>query len=283
MRILPGFLLLAGLLGESPEIRKRAEQLYQRTDYKGSLQVLAGDSAPTAAGYALAGKNYFKLGDYKKAAEFFEKALSSSPNSSDYELWLGRTFGRRAETGNWVLAPGNASKARKCFEKAVELDPHNAEAMNDLFDFYLNAPEFLGGGMDKAEAIARRIANERPAESHFELAQLADRRKQHAEAEAHLRQAMDAAPGQVGRVLDLARYLAKQGRFEEGEALFARANTLAPNDPRVIFAEAKTYIDAGRDIEKARRLLRQYLASDLTPDDTPKQVAEKLLRQVSGG
>ena len=52
------------------------------------------------------------------------------------------------------MAPGHASKAHRYFEKAVELDPKNLEAMNDLFEYYLEAPGFLGGGFDKAQALA---------------------------------------------------------------------------------------------------------------------------------
>ncbi len=192
-------------------------------------------------------------------------------------------MGKRAETGGWLMAAPNASRARQHFEKAAALDPHNSEALNDLFDYYLNAPEILGGGLDKAETIAHKIATERPAESHFELAQIAEHRKQFSEAESHLRRAMELAPQQVGRVLDLARYLAKHGRVAESDALFVQASQLGPNDSRVEFARAKTYIEQRRNLEQARKLLRQYLQSNLTPDDPPKATAEKLLHQANGG
>jgi Flp pilus assembly protein TadD len=79
----------------------------------------------------------------------------------------------------------------------------------------------MGGGTDKAAAIARSIANERPAESEFEEAQLADRRKDYAAEEAHLRRAMEFAPAEPGRVIDLARHLAKRGPVQESDQLFA--------------------------------------------------------------
>ena len=121
---------------------RRASALYQHTAYEDSLHVLAEDPTPDSAVYLLSGKNYFMLGDYKRATEFFEKALALSPGNSDYELWLGRAWGRRAETSGWLMAGMHASKARQCFEKAVALDPHNREAKNDLFDFYLERARF---------------------------------------------------------------------------------------------------------------------------------------------
>jgi Flp pilus assembly protein TadD len=282
MRLLSCVLLLVAAAWASPDVVRRAGALYQRTDYTGSLHVLEQDPLPDAAGYLLSGKNYFMSGDYKKATEFFEKALAISPANSEYELWLGRAWGRRAETGGWLIAASHASKARQCFEKAVALDPGNREAKNDLFTFYLNAPGFMGGGMDKAEAAARSIAQERPAQYEFEEAQIADKRKDYPAAEAHLRRAMELAPTEPGRVLDLARYLAKRGRLNESDLLFGQAGKMFPGQPRVAFTEAMVDIENNRSMEKARTLLEEYLHASLTPDDPPRQEAEKLLRRVGG-
>jgi len=284
MRVIGGLLLIAVAAGASSDIVGRATELYQRTEYASSLRVLAGDPKPDAADYFLTGKNYFMSGDYKKATDFFEKALAISPagfspSRSEFELWLGRTWGRRAENGGWLMAAPYASKARQYFEKAVALDPRNHEAKNDLFEFYLNAPGFMGGGTDKAEAAARSIAGERPAEYEHEEAQLADRRKDYAAAEAHLRRAVELAPGEPGRVVDLARYLATRGKVEESDALFERARKMAPGLPMVAFAIARADIENHRRLEQARRLLEEYLNASLTPDDPPRQEAEKLLRR----
>jgi tetratricopeptide (TPR) repeat protein len=260
---------------------KRGEELYQTTDYKESLAVLHAIHSPNAAVYNLIGRDYFMLGEYKHATDAFQKAYAQEPGNSEYAHWLGRAFGRRAETSNPFLAPSQASKARQYFEQSVALDPSNEEALNDLFDYYLQAPGFLGGGYDKAEKVARMIAERNPAEGHFAQAQLADKRKQFDTAEQQLRHAMELAPRQVGRVLDLAKYLAKRGRIQESEAAFDKANQLAPNSPKVFFARAHTYIQEKRNLDKAKELLIKYLQSDLTPDDPPREQAEKLLKQVS--
>ena len=282
MRVLSGFLFLVVAYGASPDVVRQASALYDSTEYENSLHVLSEDPSPDAATYLLSGKNYFMIGDYRKATEFFEKAVAISPNNSDYELWLGRAWGRRAETSGWLTGPMHASKARPSFERAVALDPKNHEAKNDLFDFYLNAPGFLGGGLEKAAALAKTIANERPPEYEFEEAQLADRRKDYIAAEAHLRRAMELAPTQAGRVLDLARYVAKRGRLAESDALFEQARKLAPSLLRVAFAQARVDIENHRNLDQARKLLQQYLHASLTPDDPPRQEAEKLLRRAGG-
>jgi tetratricopeptide (TPR) repeat protein len=281
MRVFALLLLtVPGLLGQDP--LSKADELYRRTDYKASLALVRETSQTGGEAYCLMGKNYFMLGEYKKATEVFEKALATQPANSEYAHWLGRSFGRRAETSSPFLAPMHASKARAYFEKAVALDPGNEEALNDLFDYYLEAPGFLGGGYEKAEEIAKRIAERNPAEGHFAQAQLADKRRQFDTAEAQLRRAIELAPRQVGRVLDLARYLAKHGRISESEAAFDKAEQLAPDAPKVSFARARTYVEQKRNLDKARALLNQYLRSNLTPDDPPREQAEKLLKEVSG-
>jgi len=261
---------------------KRAEALYLQTDYRASLSLLRETGRATGAVYCLEGKNYFMLGDFKKATDVFEKALTADPANSEYAHWLGRSYGRRAETSNMLSAPHYASKARQYFEKAVALDPDNGEALNDLFDYYLEAPGFLGGGYDKAEQLAKRIAQHNEAEGHFAQAQLADRRKQFDTAEEQLRRAMELAPRQVGRVLDLAKYLAKHGRIQESEAAFDRAERLAPNSPQVAFIRAHVYVEQKRNLDKARALLEKYIQSPLTPDDPSREQAEKLLHQIEG-
>jgi Flp pilus assembly protein TadD len=164
----------------------------------------------------------------------------------------------------------------------VTLSPHYNEALNDLFAYYLEAPGFLGGGVDKAEAIALRIAERSPAEYHFAESQLAEKRKDYPAAEQHLRHSIDQAPREVGRVIDLATFLARRGRLEESDRAFDQAEKLAPGDPRIAFARAKTNVEHKRSIDEARRLLKRYLESTITPDDPPKQSAEKLLQQAQG-
>jgi tetratricopeptide (TPR) repeat protein len=276
MRFLICFLSFTAIATASPDIVTRASGLYQHTDYESALRILTQDPAPDSPNYLLRGKTYFMMGDFRKAVDAFEKI---SPATSESALWLGRTWGRRAESST-LMAAIYAPRARQFFEKALALDPKNREAKNDLFDYYLNAPGFMGGGSDKAEALAKSIEAERPAEYEFEEAQIAEKHNDAAAAEAHLRRAMEIAPKEPGRIVDVARFVAKQGRLEESDKLFTEARALAPEKPSVIFAQARTDMENHRNLDEARRLLQTYIQATLTPDDPPRQEAEKLLKRA---
>ena len=262
---------------------ERARKLYSGTDYPAVLQLLNPVANKTPEIYALIGQARFMSGEYKKAAESFEKALAEEPRNSNYLHWLGRAYGRQAESASMLTAPGLAVKARQAFEKAVAADPSNKEAVNDLFQYYLDAPGFLGGGLNRAEQLVAQIARIDEAEGHFATAQLAVKRKDFNSAEQQLRRAMDLAPRQVGRVLDLAKFLARHGRVGESDQVFAQAAKLAPNSPQVLYDRAAFYIKQKRNLDQAAALLEKYLHSPLTPDNVPREKALELLKQANGG
>ena len=259
-----------------------AEKLYRETRYEASLKLLRALPEKDARAYSLIGLNEYMLGDFKKSSEAYERAVEADPTNSEYEHWLGRAYGKRAETSSPFTAPGLASKARQHFEKAVALNPRNGEAANDMFEYYLEAPGFLGGGLDKASRMAERIGQLNTAEGYWAQARIAERRKDYGMAEDRLRRAMEAAPKQVGRVVDLARFLSKRGRIEESEETFQEAERIAPNNPKLLYERAETYIQARRNMEMARALLKRYLSATLSPDDPPRHDAEKLLKQAGG-
>ena len=274
-----GFACLAWAAG--PDL-DRAHKLYNLTEFQQSLEVLQAIPNKDGAVYELMGRNYYGQGEFKKATEVLEKALALQPGNSDFSLWLGRSYGRRAETSSMITAPGLANKARQFFEKATQLNPENLEAQSDLFEYYLEAPGFLGGGSDKASATASRIARISPAEGHWAQAKLAEKRKEFSKAEEQLRRAFEVAPHQIGRLIDLAHLFTKQGRYHEADLSLAKAEQIAPDSPKLLFAKADLYIQGKRNLDVARKLLERYLSITLTPEDPPRAAAEKLLKQVQG-
>ena len=274
------FLLANGLLAAGPG--ERATDLYSRSDYADAVALL--QQAPAnAANLELLGQCYFMLGDFRKATDRLERAAALNPADSMIETWLGRAWGRRAESAFPLAAIGYAAKTRDAFERAVRMDPANAEALGDLFDFYMEAPRMIGGGLDKAEALLPRYARYDPLGYYVARAKVDETKQEFASAEASFRHAVEMAPRKIPIVLNLAQFLARRGRYDEAENVFRQAVSMAPDAPRVFFARADTYIKCRRNVEQARELLRKYLAANnLSPEDPPRWEAQKLLRKAEG-
>src|ERR1700691_5586374 len=100
-------LLLAACLFAAPAPEfERARELYQRTEYQASLNLLlplARRLGNDGAGeLQLIGQDYFMLGEYKKSADAFDRALVLALGSASQQLymWAGRAYGRRAESSS---------------------------------------------------------------------------------------------------------------------------------------------------------------------------------------
>ena len=273
--------LLTGLAWAG-DATDRARELYRKTDYADAISVLKqGDS--DAQSLELLGQCYYQLGDFKKAADALEKAATFAPSDSMIQTWLGRALGERAATSFPFAAAAHARKAREAFEKAVRLDPSNALAMSDLFDFYMQAPGFMGGGIEKARDLIPKLAPLDPLASHLAQAKVDEEKKQFAAAETELRAAIPLAPDKLDPVLELAQFLARRNQHEESDRFFQQAASTAPDDPRILFARAESLIKGKRNVAEARDLLKQYLAAKgLTPDDPPRWEALRLLKKAEG-
>ncbi len=278
MRLLAG-LILAVVARAS--VYEQALSRYNHTDYKGAVSLLR-QSPEDARSLELLGRCYLMDAEYKAATGILEKAAALEPNNSMTLTWLARAYGHRAETSSPITALPFALKSRETFERAVQLDAHNSEAVNDLFEFYIQAPGVIGGGVDKARGLIPLIAKNDPAEAYFAEARIAQKKQDYSSAEAQLRKAVQLAPHSVGRLIDLARILSKQGRYEESDKTFAQAEAVAPAAPKILYARAECYIQSKRNVEQARDLLKRYLAQDLTPDDPTRASATRLLKQSEG-
>jgi len=103
------------------------------------------------------GKRYYTNSDFESAVQAFRKAVESVPDSSVYHHWLGKSYGRLAESSGIFTAYTLSKKTREEFELAVKLDETNRDALADLIQYYQRAPSFLGGGQEKAKKLRLRL------------------------------------------------------------------------------------------------------------------------------
>jgi tetratricopeptide (TPR) repeat protein len=223
---------------------------------------------------------YFAVEDWDRAMAACEKAVALAPNNSGYHLWLGRTYGEKADASSFFTAAGLAKKVRNEFERAVELDPNNVDARTDLAEFYLEAPGIVGGGQDKARAQAAKLATLDSAKAHWINGRIAEKKKDLATAEQEYRAAIQADSGSADTWLNLASFYRHTGRLDEMEKAISHASSAPAKEPVVLMDAAETLVRAGRNFPGAIQLLRRYLASSSTVEEAPTFKAHYLLGTI---
>ena len=244
-----------------------------------TLSTKLSTSPNDAASHNLLCRAYFAVGNWDTAISECEKAVSLQPDNGEYHLWLGRTYGEKADASNFLSAAGLAKKVRTQFERAVQLDPNNVAARTDLAEFYLEAPGIVGGGQDKARAQANMVAKLNPAKAHWIQGRLAEKNKDASAAEQEYRAAIEASHGGANAWLNLALFYRKAGRLDEMHDALKKAATAPLDQPEVLVDAASTLLRANRDLPFATQLVRRYLASS-TVEQAPPFKAHYLLGTI---
>jgi tetratricopeptide (TPR) repeat protein len=245
------------------------------TTLSGKLNAVPND----AASHNLLCRAYFAVANWDRAISACERAVSLEPNSSEYHLWLGRTYGEKADASNFLTAAGLAKKVHNEFERAVQLDPNNVAARTDLAEFYLEAPGIVGGGQDKARAQAVAVAKLNPAKAHWIQGRIAEKNKDLSTAEREYRAAIDASHGGANAWLNLALFYRKADRLDEMQDALKKAAAAPMDQPEVLVDAASTLLRANRDLSFATELVRRYLSST-TVEQAPPFKAHYLLGTI---
>ncbi len=213
------------------------------------------------------GKALLKVGKWDDAVRQVEKAVERERTNAVHYLWLGRACGGRASHSNLFTAPGWAKRVLKAFKTAEELDPCNLDVRFDLMDYYLNAPGFLGGGHDKAEAEAAAIAKLNPSAGYTARALIFEKDKNWDQALTSWEDAATAFPSDADAFVDLADFQLRRNDFGGAETNARKALSLKPGLPRakLIIAAADTRL--GKDLEQAENTLKNLAEGPLTDND----------------
>ncbi len=197
-----------------------------------------------------------------------EAAVSAAPGNASYQLWLGRAYGLKAGRVSAFSAFGLAKKSRAAMEKAVQLDPHNADAISDLGDFCVEAPGIVGGGIDKANGLAQRLLAINPARGHRLLGEIAEKQKNYPQALKEFTAAATGAHAAAGYV-DIGSYYKRRG--DKAQVMAAVKNAVAADKARdySVADAAGLLVETGQASKMAQQLYRSYLDGPSRSEDAP--------------
>ncbi len=204
-----------------------AHEAYEASDYAKAARLLqlALEQHPRDAEiHLLLAKTYYESQRYDAAVDSAEKAVALDPQSSLYHEWLGKVYGEKASHASMFSALSLAKKARKEFEKAVELDEKNFSA-----------------------------------EGHYAAGNCRRQKKDFTAADAEFAQALELHPKSIELLYDIGDYAMKQSQAETLAIVAEQGETIAPSDPRALFYRAVSLIIKDERPDDSERLLNQYL------------------------
>jgi tetratricopeptide (TPR) repeat protein len=247
------------------------------------LSNLPSSGPGLAMGHNLICRVRYSLAQWDAAAAECEQAAQLDPQNSDFHLWLGRALGEKASRASFLTAFSLAKRTRAEFEEAVRLNPRNAEAMADLGDFYRQAPSVVGGGIDKAEAIAAQLDKVDPARAHKLRGQIAEQQKDYPGAEDEYKKAITASTHPAIAWATLASFYARRQRFDEMESAVASILSTALHDNHTgpaLYDGAGLLIEANRNPTLAATMLEDYLSGSSKTEEAPAFIAHIRLARL---
>jgi len=244
-----------------------------------ALTAKVSSSPNDAQSFSLLCRAYYGLGDWDRAISSCQKAIRLDENNPDFHLWLGRTYGEKADATNFLSAAGLAKKARAEFERAVGIDPFSVQARVDLAEFYFEAPGIVGGGQDKGRTQAQELVKLSPPSAHWINGRLAEKGKDTVTAEKEYRAMIDSSQGSAWSWLSLGLFYRHNNRYDEMEAALKHVLDASLDRAESLVDAASTLYKTDRNLPLAADLVRRYLKS--TPSDqSPVFKAHVLLGNI---
>jgi tetratricopeptide (TPR) repeat protein len=227
------------------------------------------------------------LEQWETAVSKCQEAVHLDDQDSDYHLWLGRALGEKADRALFLTAYSLAKRTRAEFEESVRLDPRNADALADLGEFYEQAPGVVGGGIDRAEAIAAKLDSVDPARAHVLRAEIAEQQKDYAAAEREYKQAIGASKHPASHWISLAGFYRRRKQWTEMEAAVHSGQTAAERDKaesaragEALYDGASLLSETHRDPALAAKMFDDYLAGSAKTEEAPAFVAHLRLARL---
>jgi len=255
----------AGTANVAPEDLLRAGKA---NDAQRILDAAIQQNPNNAEAYNLLCRLYFQLEQWDNALRMAEKSAALAPGNSNYHLWLGRAAGRKAESANPFAAWGLARKVRAEFERAVELDGNNFPARNDLAEYYMEAPGFLGGDKKKAREQADAVAKQDPALASYIYGRLAEKQGS-AQAEQEYKKAISKSGNMSRYWIELAYYYRRAGRVADMEAAITQAAQGARQGSAPEYDGAYLLLRTNRNPTAAIQMLRRSVSDNASSEDAP--------------
>ncbi len=228
-----------------------------------------------------------------------EKAHNLDVKNSEFQAAVADAIGSKlsASQGGMFEKLSLARRFKKEAELALQMDPNNVDANEDLIEFHLDAPGLVGGDKRKAEELANHMVQVRPVRGYLMKFEIATHEKRVADqeqflrqaitadsknydarvqaadfyiskgatafgiAEEHAKQAINIDSTRIRGYVALATIYAEQGRWKDLDVVIADAQHDVADDLAPLYQAAKAILTGSKyaELSRAEKYLRSYL------------------------
>ena len=236
-----------------------------------------------------------------------EKAVSLDRKNAEFQAALADAVGSKLSAASLGMFEkmSLARRFKREAELALQLDPNNVDANEDLMEFHLDAPGLVGGDKKKAAELADRMVGINPVRGYLMKVEFATHEKHIAEVELLLQQAIAADPknyfarmqsanfyltkggaslkqaeeqakqairidpGRAGGYTALATVYAQQGLWKDLDSVLEDSQREAPDDLAPFYQAAKSILtgNQSQELPRAEKYMRTYLTQPPEGDE----------------
>jgi len=207
------------------------------------------------------GKIALAQSDIEEGIKQFERCIGIDDRKADCHAWLGNALGSAAQRTSKFKLPFLAKRTKREFDRAVELDPDSIEGRSGELQYYLYAPGFLGGSIEKAREQAAEIEKRDKLRGALAHAIIADHEKNSAESEAAYQRAIATAPDSVIGYNGLVNLYVREKRWNDAFATIDRIAARIPTELNTPLSIARVAYLSGEQFARGEEAAKKWIAS----------------------
>ena len=207
------------------------------------------------------GKIALAQNETEESIRHFEQCAKIDDSNADCHAWLGNALGNAAMRANKFKLPFLAKRTKKEFDRAVDLDPGNIEGRMGELQYYMQAPGFLGGSMEKAREQAAALDKVSKLRGAYATAILAAHEKKIAEEEAAYQRAVAVAPDSGLGYNGLVNVYVREKRWAEAFAMLDRVAARIPTERNIPLVVARVAYLSGEQLARGEETAKQWIAN----------------------
>lgn len=254
-------LVLASSASAQSPTHERGIAAFKARKYPEARAIFQPHAARDAVAAYYMGRISANEDDLDKSVDYFEKAVELNGKNAEYYDWLGRAYGSKALKASKFKLPFLARKTRMAWEKGLSIDPNNLDIMEDLVQYYLQAPGFLGGSKDKAREMINEVRKRNGYRGAVLSASICSSQKDDACVEREIKAIIAAYPDSSGSYASLTAFYANAKQFDKAFEVIDQRIKRAPDDKTIQYALGRTVALSGQQLDRGEQALKNYLSN----------------------